>query len=78
MEAMTILLILALVVAVVAAIAFAGAQRRLPDPFGLARDGAVLVSADSKYCLKARRLGNLVPLALWKGSEAVTRSSERD
>ena len=31
--------------------------------------GVVLVSADSKYCLKARRLGNLIPLAAWKGSE---------
>lgn len=31
----------------------------------------VLVSADSNYSLKARRLGNLLPLALWKGSEAL-------
>lgn len=41
-----LLLVLALIVAVVAAIAFAGAQRRLPEPFGLARDGTVLVGSD--------------------------------
>ena len=33
--------------------------------------GVFLVSADSNYSLKARRLGNLLPLALWKGSEAL-------
>lgn len=33
--------------------------------------GAVLVSADSNYYRKARRLGGLIPLALWRGSEAV-------
>lgn len=36
--------------------------------------GVVLVSADSNYSLKARRLGSLLPLALWKGSEAVSRA----
>lgn len=36
--------------------------------------GVVLVSADSKYYLKARRLGSLIPLAVWKGSEAVQKS----
>jgi dipeptidyl aminopeptidase/acylaminoacyl peptidase len=41
-----LLLVLALVVAVVAAIVLAGAQRRLPEPFGLARDGTFLVSED--------------------------------
>ena len=35
--------------------------------------GIVLVSADSNYALKARRLGSLVPLALWKGTETVQR-----
>lgn len=33
--------------------------------------GSFLVSADSNYSLKARRLGSLLPLALWKGSEAL-------
>lgn len=35
--------------------------------------GHVLVSADSNYSLKARRLGSLLPLALWRGSEAISR-----
>jgi predicted nucleic acid-binding protein len=35
--------------------------------------GIFLVSADSNYSLKARRLGNLLPLALWKGSEAMPK-----
>lgn len=34
--------------------------------------GVVLVSADSNYALKARRLGSLIPLALWKGSSFPT------
>lgn len=38
--------------------------------------GVVLVSADSNYSLKARRLGSLLPLALWKGSEASPSSLE--
>lgn len=38
--------------------------------------GAVLVSADSNYYLKARRLGSLIPLATWKGSEAALRGRE--
>jgi predicted nucleic acid-binding protein len=38
--------------------------------------GVVLVSADSKYYLKARRLGSLIPLAIWKGSEAVLKGRE--
>lgn len=39
--------------------------------------GAVLVSADSNYYRKARRLGRLIPLPLWKGSEAVLQGGER-
>jgi predicted nucleic acid-binding protein len=35
--------------------------------------GVVLVSADSNYSLKARRLGSLLPLALWKESEALSK-----
>lgn len=38
--------------------------------------GAVLVSADSNYYLKARRLGSLIPLAAWKGSESALRGRE--
>ena len=35
--------------------------------------GTFLVSADSNYSLKARRLGSLIPLALWKGAGELTR-----
>jgi predicted nucleic acid-binding protein len=38
---------------------------------------AVLVSADAKYYRKAQRLGSLIPLAIWKGSEAVLKGRER-
>jgi predicted nucleic acid-binding protein len=35
---------------------------------------AVLISADAKYYRRARRLGRLIPLALWKGAEATSET----